>query len=212
MIRLVLVRHGETVWHGENRYAGRTDVALTERGVAQAAQLAEWARNAKLNAVWSSPLSRARLTASPAAEAASLPLQVNEQLMELDFGRAEGKTDAEMRLLFPEERAAFVRDPVLHHLPGGEDPVRAAERGVAALQAIAEASGEGGRALVVAHSTLLRLVLCSLLEIPLARYRDTFPSFANGTITEIAISGSNVGLLSFNVPLTEDTKRYGEHA
>jgi probable phosphoglycerate mutase len=83
---------------------------------------------------------------------------------------------------------------------------------VSALQAIAEASGEGGRALVVAHNTLLRLVLCSLLGIPLARYRSSFPSFGNGTITEIAIIGSNVGLLSFNVPLTEDKQRYGEHA
>jgi broad specificity phosphatase PhoE len=203
MIRLVLARHGETVWHEENRYAGRTDVALTERGVAQAVQLAAWARDAKLNAVWSSPLSRARLTALPAAEAASVPLQVSEQLREIDFGRAEGKTDAEMRMLFPEERAAFVRDPVMHYLPDGEDPVRAAERGTAALHAIAEASGEGGRALVVAHNTLLRLVLCSLMGMPLARYRSSFPSFGNGTITEIAISGSSVGLLSFNVPLTQ---------
>lgn len=212
MTRLVLARHGETVWHEENRYAGHTDVALTERGAAQAMQLAEWARHAKLDAVWSSPLSRARLTALPAAEAASLPLQVNKQLVELDFGRAEGKTDAEMRVLFPEERAAFVRDPVMHYLPGGEDPAQAAERGVAALHMIADASGEGGRALVVAHNTLLRLVLCSLLGIPLARYRSSFPTFDNGTITEIAISGSNAGLLSFNVPLTEYKQRYGEHA
>lgn len=212
MIRLVLARHGETVWHKGNRYAGRTDVALTERGVAQAIHLAAWARHANLNAVWSSPLSRARLTALPAAEAASLPLQVNEQLREIDFGRAEGKTDAEMRILFPEERAAFVRDPVMHYLPDGEDPVRAAERGTAALHAIAEASGEGGRALIVAHNTLLRLVLCSLLGIPLARYRSSFPSFGNGTITEIAISGSSVGLLSFNVPLTQYEERYGEYA
>jgi broad specificity phosphatase PhoE len=203
MTRLVLVRHGETVWHGENRYAGRTDVALTERGVAQAAQLAAWARDAKLNAVWSSPLSRARLTATPAAEAAALPLQVNEQLVELDFGRGEGKTDAEMLTLFPEERAAFVRDPVMHYLPDGEDPVHAAQRGVEALRAIAEASGDGGRVLVVAHNTLLRLVLCSLWGIPLARYRSSFPSFGNVSLTEIAISGAETGLLSFNLPLKE---------
>lgn len=203
MIRLVLVRHGETVWHEENRYAGRTDVALTERGMAQAMQLAAWARQAKLDAVWSSPLSRARLTALPAAEAISLPLQVNDQLIELDFGRGEGKTDGEMCTLFPEERAAFVRNPVMHYLPGGEDPVQAAKRCVATLHAIAEATGEGGRALVVGHNTLLRLALCSLLEIPLARYRSCFPLFGNGMITEIGMSGPNVGLLSFNVPLTE---------
>jgi probable phosphoglycerate mutase len=202
MIRLVLVRHGETIWHAENRYAGRTDIALTKRGLAQTAQLATWARGAELNAVWSSPLSRARLTALPAAEAAALPLQINEQLIELDFGRGEGKTDAEMRMLFPEERASFMRDPVMHYLPDGEDPVHAANRGVAALHEIAKATGEGGRALIVAHNTLLRLVLCSLLKIPLERYRSSFPIFGSGTITEIAVNGKDVGLLSFNVPLT----------
>lgn len=202
MIRLVLVRHGETVWHADNRYAGRTDIALTEKGVAQTVQLAAWARGAGLNAVWSSPLSRARLTALPAAEAAALPLQINEQLIELDFGRGEGKTDAEMRMLFPEERASFMRDPVTHYLPDGEDPLHAAKRGAAALHEIAKATGEGGRALVVAHNTLLRLVLCSLLKIPLERYRSTFPIFGGGMITEIALSGRDVGLLSFNVPLS----------
>lgn len=212
MSRLVLVRHGETVWHAENRYAGRSDVALTKKGVAQAALLASWAGNANLNAVWSSPLSRARLTAWPAAEACGFPLQIDERLLELDFGRGEGRTDAEMCSEFPAERAAFLLDPVLHYLPGGEDPVCAVERGVAALRAIAASSGQGGRALVVAHNTLLRLVLCSLLGIPLARYRSMFPSFANGTITEIDITETNVGLLSFNVPLTEPEKRYGEHA
>ena len=203
MSRLVLVRHGETVWHAENRYAGRTDVALTQRGLAQAERLGAWARGAGLDAVWSSPLSRARLTASPAAEDLVLPLQIEERLIELDFGRGEGKTDAEMHHEFPEQRTAFLLDPIGHHLPGGEDPRHAAERGVAALRAIAGATDPNGRVLVVAHNTLLRLVLCSLLGIPLARYRSIFPSFANCTMTEIAITETNVGLLSFNVPLIE---------
>jgi probable phosphoglycerate mutase len=203
MSRLVLVRHGETVWHAGNRYAGRTDVALTEKGVSQAQALATWARSARLAAVWSSPLSRARLTASPAAEALGLPLQIEERLIELDFGCGEGKTDAEMRHEFPEQRAAFLLDPVSNFLPGGEDPRHAAERGASALRSIAATVPQDSRALVVAHNTLLRLVLCSLLEIPLARYRSIFPSFANCTTTEIAITETKVGLLSFNVPLTQ---------
>ncbi|NUT12685.1 MAG: histidine phosphatase family protein, partial [Nonomuraea sp.] len=54
MTDLVLVRHGETVWHAENRYAGTSDVDLTERGRDQAAMLAAWAAEAGLAAVWSS--------------------------------------------------------------------------------------------------------------------------------------------------------------
>jgi len=201
--RIVLVRHGETVWHAENRYAGLSDIELTPKGLQQAEQLAAWARIANLSAVWSSTLSRARITAQAAADAAGVPLQVSERLIELDFGRGEGLTDAEMEEQFPEERAAFIRDPVAHHLPGGEDPVRAAERGMAALREIA-AAWPAGRSLVVAHNTLIRLMLGSLLGIPLSRYRAVFPRLANGTLTEIELSpqpNGTVALLSFNAPL-----------
>jgi probable phosphoglycerate mutase len=209
MSRLVLVRHGETVWHAENRYAGRTDVALTDKGIAQAAKLAQWAKKAQLNAVWASPLTRAQLTAQPAAEAVGLSVQTDARLIEVDFGRGEGLTDAEMKAAFPEERAAFLRDPAANPLPGSEDAATAAERGVAALHAIAEITA-GGRALVVAHNTLFRLVLCKLLGIPLGRYRTTFPQLANGTVTEIGITDAGVSLLSFNAPLgSEETRGEG---
>jgi probable phosphoglycerate mutase len=203
MSRIVLVRHGETVWHAQNRYAGRSDIALTPKGLQQAQQLAAWARGANLAAVWSSPLSRARLTAQPAATAIGMSLRVDERLVELDFGRGEGLTDAEMNEQFPEERAAFMRNPVTYHLPGGEDPAHAVRRGMAALHEIA-AAAPTGRSLVVMHNTLVRLLLCSLLGIPLSRYRAVFPQLANGTLTEIHLSqqpGGNSALLSFNTPL-----------
>ena len=206
MSRIVLVRHGETVWHAQNRYAGRSDIALTPKGLQQAEQLAAWACGANLAAVWSSPLLRARLTAQPVVAALGLPLRVDERLIELDFGRGEGLTDAEMKEQFPKERAAFMRDPVAHHLPGGEDPVLATERGMTALYQIAAVSPYG-RSLVVMHNTLIRLILCSLLGIPLARYRAVFPQLANGTLTEIDLSqqpGGDSALLSFNAPLRSE--------
>ena len=202
MSRLFLVRHGETVWHAENRYAGRTDIALTPKGIQQANRLALWAATTSIQAVWSSSLSRAIKTATPAADALGLKLQIDDRLLELDFGRAEGHTKGELQLTMPEVLAAFRSDPVLHHMPGGEDPVVAAERGLAALRSIAAPLPPHGHALVVAHSTLLRLVLCRALGISLSRYRDLFPVFHNCAITEIEIRpNSMVSLLSFNAPL-----------
>jgi broad specificity phosphatase PhoE len=201
MSRVVLVRHGETVWHRENRYAGRTDIALTDKGIAQAKRLALWAEGAGLRAVWSSPLSRALHTATPAAVAAGTLVQIDPRLIELDFGRGEGRTEAEMRTEFPRERAAFVRAPATNWLPGGEDPAIAANRATEALRELA--SGEG-RVLVVAHNTLLRLVLCQVLGVPLDRYRTLFPSLENGTLTELDISKDEFALLTFNVPLEKD--------
>jgi probable phosphoglycerate mutase len=204
----VLVRHGETEWHAENRYAGRTDVALTERGRRQAAALGAWAAGeraaGRLDAVVCSPLSRARLTARPAAEALGLTEEVQERLIELDFGLGEGLTRTEMRERFPTEVDAFLAEPATRHLPGGEDPAAAAER---AADCLAELAGRlpGGRVLVVAHSTLLRLLLCRLLGIPLDQYRRTFPVLANGALTELRLNGGLNGdgpaaLLALNAP------------
>lgn len=203
MTRIVLVRHGETVWHSENRYAGSTDVSLTPEGMRQAEKLAMWARHAGISAVWSSTLSRARMTAQPAADALNLPLRIDKRLVELDFGKGEGLTDAEMEAQFPSERAAFKRDPVIDHLPGGEDPMLAAQRATTALVDIAATSPEG-RILVVTHNTLIRLALCAMLEIPLSRYRTVFPQLMNGTLTELSLSVPplrSTALLSFNAPL-----------
>jgi len=198
---LVLVRHGETVWHAENRYAGVSDVALTPRGEEQAARLAAWARTAGLAAVWSSPLTRARRTAE--ACAGDVPLEVDARLRELDFGEGEGLTSAEMTQRFPEARAAFLDDPAAHPLPGGEDPVAAANRFTECLQEIA-ADLPDGRVLVVAHSSAIRLALCRLIGVPLSEYRRLFPRLRNCALTEVRLRDGRVALLQFNTPPVEE--------
>lgn len=200
MTRLLLVRHGETVWHSENRYAGSSDIELTPRGQEQADLLAEWAASAGLRAVWSSPLDRARQTAASCATSAHLPHTVDERLRELDFGAAEGMTAPDMEKTLPEALNAFRQDPVAHHLPGGEDPVAAAERFSDCLEAI-RAEHPDGRVLVVAHTTVIRLALCQLMGLPLCNYRRLFPSIGNCGLTEILCSDGNVSLLQFNAPL-----------
>ncbi|MEE6269912.1 MULTISPECIES: histidine phosphatase family protein [Streptomyces] len=204
MTDFLLVRHGETVWHAENRYAGRSDVPLTDRGREQARTLAHWATTADLTAIWTSPLTRARLTAAPAADACGLTPHVDERLYELDFGQGEGLTRDEMRQRFPRGVADFLADPAEHHLPGGEHPRHAAERAAACLTDIARDQPHG-RILVVAHSTLIRVLLCHLLGIPLAAYRRTFPELHNGALTEIRLDGTHTALLRLNAPTHTET-------
>ncbi|SFQ43359.1 MULTISPECIES: histidine phosphatase family protein [Actinomadura] len=200
MTRLVLVRHGETEWHAENRYAGTSDVALTPRGMEQAGQLAAWAADARPDAVWCSDLTRARRTAALSAEAIGGRLHVDERLRELDFGQGEGLTRAEMERKFPAALRAFLADPVAGHLPGGEDPAAAARRFTGCLDDIARRT-PGGRVLVVAHSTAIRLALCRLLGVPLKDYRRRFPSLGNCALTEIRLRDGDAALLEFNTPL-----------
>ena len=206
MTRIVLVRHGETVWHAENRYAGSSDIALTRRGEQQAARLGAWAAGAGIARIVASPLARAQATARPAAARTGLSVILEPRLRELDFGAGEGLTAAEMLARFPAAYEAFQRDPVAHSLPGGEEPAAAITRARAALEALTTASqtqeAGGGRILVVTHNTLIRLVLCDLLGIAPARYRQVFPQLDNVALTELALTpGRPAALIHFNVPL-----------
>ncbi|MGA8478981.1 MAG: histidine phosphatase family protein [Chthoniobacterales bacterium] len=103
--------------------------------------------------------------------------------------------------LFSEEMRRFKVDPATYPMPGGEDPYKAAHRAVSALRDIS-ASHPNGRVLVVAHNTLIRLTLCSLFSIPLARYRTVFPGVHNGALTEIRLEHDSAALLQYNCPLS----------
>jgi len=197
-VRLLLVRHGETEWHAENRYAGTSDVALTERGVRQAERLGDFlaAQPDPPVALYCSPLSRAQRTAAPSATKLGLAIETVDELSEVHFGLAEGRVLGELPADLVER---FRADPVANAFPDAEPPAEAAERGVRALRKIAERE-HGRRVLVVAHNTLLRLTLCRLLGIPLATYRAVFPRLENAAITEIGIDGEDTSLRRFNLP------------
>jgi broad specificity phosphatase PhoE len=201
MSRIVLVRHGETVWHGENRYAGSSDIELTERGREQAHALTLWAVGANISRIYVSPLGRAQLTARPVAATLGLIPVIDNRLRELDFGEGEGLTSREMRERFPQQYAAFCRNPVEHYLPGGENPRAAIARGRALLDEIAAETDSHSRVLLVTHNTLIRLLLCDLLDISPCRYRQVFPSLGNVSITEIVHGEKVAALLHFNCPI-----------
>jgi probable phosphoglycerate mutase len=191
----LLSRHGRTAWSVRGLYAGVTDIELDDEGHAQARRLAGWAPSARLTAVVSSPMVRAVQTAAGAAGAAGLPLRTDARLREIDFGVAEGRRRDE---LDPEVMGRFEADPIGCPLPGGEDPVKAAERFTSCL---GELAGEGGRILVVAHNTLLRLGLCALLGIPLGDYRRRLPLVEHNAVTELTVGPAGAALRSYNVPL-----------
>lgn len=197
-VRLALARHGETVWHANNRYAGgSSDIDLTPAGRRQAQLLAQWCVGFSPDAVISSPVRRALETARPSAQAAGVPLHIVEGLREVSFGLAEGRTIGELTDLDPAMVERFQKDPAAHPFPGAEPPEEAADRAAQALRDLAE-QFSGGKVLVVAHNTLLRLAICQLLDLPVARYRNIFPRLDNAAISEMSVEADPEGISSLH--------------
>jgi 2,3-bisphosphoglycerate-dependent phosphoglycerate mutase len=192
-----LARHGQTPWHHSNRYTGSSDIGLDATGERQADELAAWAAGAGIDALACSDLIRAVRTAAPAAARTGRSPLVDKRLRELDFGSAEGHTLAEMPADVAER---FVADPAGDHFPGGERPADAVERAMAALGELADAYPQG-RVLVVAHSTLIRLIVCAVLGVPLGDYRRKLPALAPASRTDLRIGTGAAALLAYNVGL-----------
>jgi probable phosphoglycerate mutase len=181
-----------------------SDIALTDTGRTQAQALGRWAAAHPVDAIWTSPVSRAVATAEPACHALRLTPHTEPDLRECDFGVVEGRTLAEFAAEDPKAAQAFRTNPVANPFPGAENPMAAAARGATALRRIA-AAHPGERVLVVAHNTLLRLVLCTLLSIPAREYRRVFPRLRNAAISELRVnSDGSAALLSLNVPCEPD--------
>lgn len=193
---ILLARHGQTVWNRDgNRYCGSTEVDLSPLGFWQAQQLGEALRDVPLAAVYASDLTRAQLTATPAAISHGLTVQVEPGVRETDFGEFEGYTPGDLAISQSAEFQAWRRDPEGTPPPGGETVTDAARRAVVALTAIA-ARHSGETVLVVAHNTLNRIVICYALGAPVGNYRRI--EQANACINSFAWSDDEIILLSAN--------------
>jgi probable phosphoglycerate mutase len=166
----LLLRHGQTPMSVEKRYAGRSDVPLTDVGVAQAAAAAKRLAAAGLDAIVSSPLQRTVRTAEEVAAVTGLPVATDDGFRETDFGAWEGLTFAEVRKRWPSEMTAWLADPAVAP-PGGESFAEVSERVTAALARVL-AGRAGQRVLLVSHVTPIKtLVAAALLAPSAALYR-----------------------------------------
>jgi uncharacterized phosphatase len=150
-MRLALIRHGQTDWNLRGLMQGRTDIPLNSTGRGQAGTAAERIDRREWDLVVSSTLGRARETAAILAARLDLPVAgAYDDLVEQDFGAAEGTLVSEVPLRWP-DRAFEGKEP--------DDEV--GPRGVRGLERIA-AEHAGARVLAVAHGTLIRHVLGEL--------------------------------------------------
>ncbi len=169
--RLLLIRHGATTLSAEDRFAGATDVPLSDEGRTQARQLGERLSSEQIDAVYSSQMGRALETAKLAAGNHRPAPIVNPALREIDHGRWEGLTRQEVEARFKDEYLAWEEDPFTFAPLNGESGLGVLARALPAIREIVTAH-QGKTVVVVSHKATLRLVLCSLLGIDERGYRD----------------------------------------
>jgi len=166
-----MVRHGATVLSAEDRFAGATDVALSDEGREQTRRLAHRLSHEKIVAVYASPMGRTRETASILAAPHKLEVQTRDGLREINHGRWEQMTRREVEEKFPEEAAAWEKDPYTFAPVGGESGLAVIARALPLLiDLVRQHAGEN--ILVVSHKATIRLLLSSLLGFDPRRYRD----------------------------------------
>lgn len=169
--RLLLVRHGSTVLSAEDRFAGSSDVDLSDEGRRQARALGERLAQEKITAAYASPMKRTRETAALVVEPHRIDVRVAEGLREIDHGRWESLTRKEVEAKYHDEYAAWEEDPFTFAPDGGENGLSVMARALPALRAIVDAH-PGETVVVVSHKATIRLVLSSLLGIDPRGYRD----------------------------------------
>lgn len=188
MLNIYLIRHGETAWNADNnRYCGRTDIPLTEKGLLQAHALRQQLQSITWDAVFSSPLQRAYVTAQIAS---ATEVTKDVRLIEADFGAWEHKTKEEFIAEAPQLWNDWMADPATARAGGtGETAMDIVTR-VDAFFTWLQKKYTSGNFLVAAHNGVNRFYLAHKLGMPLRNYRMLLQENSAATMFTLEADGS----------------------
>lgn len=195
MLRLLLIRHGQTLWNKELRYNGDTDTELTALGRRQAAALAARLQLRHVDIVIASDLLRAISTAEPIAAACRCVVRLDARWREVRFGAAEGLHWRDVVERFPLAARAWAENRADAAMPDGESLLDVLTR---VQQGLGELAGEfdNRTVAIVSHGGPLRVALCSLLAADITQHWRY--NVAPCTLSEVAVysSGGVLNLLN----------------
>lgn len=182
---ILIVRHGESMGNRERIFAGHFDVDLTERGYMQAEATADFLKNEKIDAIYSSDLKRAYNTALPHAAIHELRVNTSKALREINIGILEG---ADIKLIAKRRGPSFLKywteDFGLFAFLGGESTIEAGERFFDALKDIAKAH-LGQCILITAHAGVIRAFWGKISKIDPVRLGVQIPFASNASVNRV---------------------------
>lgn len=180
-MKLILIRHGETLWNRENRIQGHTDVELSDLGRLQVEKLSLSLKKERIEAIFSSPLRRAYETAQAIARFHNLNISIEENLRELNHGDFESLTLQDLK----EQHESFLKkwkeDPASVVMPNGESLFQVQERVWETIKTIIHSEKD---TLVVSHGMALMTLLCKIQNLSLSKGREVFVTMASKTVVQ----------------------------
>jgi broad specificity phosphatase PhoE len=180
-MRLILIRHGETLWNREKKVQGLSDIELSESGVEQAHRLALALRDEKIDAIYTSPLKRARETARIIGQFHPSPIHVEDGLVEMNQGDFEGLSYHDLMDRHRDFVKQWIADPGLVKMPNGESLAELQERAWRVMESILCTTGD---ALVVSHNFTIAAILCRIQNISLSKFRSACVATASRTVVD----------------------------
>ena len=166
MTKLILIRHGRTLWNSSGKFQGQSDIELSQEGISQAEKLAENFPVTHIDRVYSSNLKRAYITGEIIAKKFNVPIIKDKRLCEVSFGSWEGLTYDEIHEKWPNEIETMFSTPDVLTMPEGESFAQVQKRVVEALLDIVNKHPDETIA-ITAHGGILRTLLAYALHMPL---------------------------------------------
>ncbi|MCK4648657.1 histidine phosphatase family protein [bacterium] len=185
MTKIILVRHGQTAWTSVNRIQGWLDIKLNEKGLKQAKRIATELKRKKIDAIYSSELSRAYETAKIIAKPHKLRVKKDINLNELNQGKWQGLLVKEARRKYKELYRRWEEEPLSVRPPGGESISDLYERALHVLREITKKYPKG-RVIIVGHKVVNTVMKCYLLSINLFDVWKLLPREASWEEIEIS--------------------------
>ncbi len=161
MVKLILARHGETVWNVEKIYRGRKDVNLDEVGIRQAELLGNYLSNWELTTIYSSPLRRAIETANIIARYQKIGVHVADGLIDINYGEWQALPEQEVKRLYPTLHNDWHNNPHRVRMPGGESLEDVRKRAIEVVNDVL--SKYQGSVVLISHRVVIKVLICSLL-------------------------------------------------
>jgi broad specificity phosphatase PhoE len=196
MLKLYLIRHGETDWNADGRIQGHSDVELNERGLEQARRLAlRIGEEKEFIAIYSSPLIRAYRTAELMGIALGLHVTPDPRLLERSLGQLEGLTMNEIRERFPDVHRAWHQGGPRPHIAGEESRAEFVQRVRTFVRDIRGAHAEG-QVIAVTHGGTINMLLMASLDLDIERPLPFWIDNASINIVQWGERGARLRLLN----------------